>query len=369
MGSMNRMTRTGETMRRTPSEQVVVITGASSGIGRAAAYAFAARGAKLVLAARSARTLAEVAGECQQRGGRAVAVPTDVSDETAVQALARRAVEEFGRIDAWVNAAAVWSYGRFEDTPGPVFRQIVDTTLFGQVYAARAVLPQFRSQGHGVLVNIASLYGRLSAPYVSPYVASKWGLVGFSEVLRQELRGTRGIAVVTVLPGSVDTPIYRHAANYIGRQIRPLPPVISADRVVAAVVRAVDRPQAEIIVGQTHRVGAWVHQLVPRLYDRLVGPVIHHGVLRNAPAGPNDGTVFTPDPHTNTIDDGWRAYDHRLLGRTFTVALGLGAATIAARRVPLERTKSENGRWRGREKRRRTYRAALRRRFHAITDH
>jgi NAD(P)-dependent dehydrogenase (short-subunit alcohol dehydrogenase family) len=189
-----------------------------------------------VLAARNAHTLAEVAGECQQRGGRAVVVPTDVSDETAVQALARRAVEEFGRIDAWVNAAAIWSYGRFEDTTGPVFRQIVDTTLFGQVYAARAVLPQFRSQGHGVLVNIASLYGRLSSPYVSPYVTSKWGLVGFSEVLRQELRDTAGIAVVTILPGSVDTPIYRHAANYIGEQIRPLPPVISADRVVAAVV-------------------------------------------------------------------------------------------------------------------------------------
>jgi NAD(P)-dependent dehydrogenase (short-subunit alcohol dehydrogenase family) len=107
-----------------------------------------------------------VAAECQQRGGRAVAVPTDVSDETAVQALARRAVEEFGRIDAWVNAAAVWSYGRFQDTPGPVFRQIVDTTLFGQVYAARAVLPQFRHHGRGVLVNIASLYSRLSSPYV-----------------------------------------------------------------------------------------------------------------------------------------------------------------------------------------------------------
>jgi short-subunit dehydrogenase len=213
-----------------------------------------------------------------------------------------------------------------------VFRQIVETTLFGQVYAARAVLPQFRSQGHGVLVNIASLYGRLSSPYVSPYVTSKWGLVGFSEVLRQELRDTSGIAVVTILPGSVDTPIYRHAANYIGRQIRPLPPVISADRVVAAVVRAVDHPQAEIIVGQTHRVGAWAHQVVPRLYHRLMGPIIHHGALRNAPADPNDGTVFTPDPQTNTIDDGWRKHDHRLLARNLAVALGLGAAITAARR-------------------------------------
>lgn len=126
-------------MSRKAGQQVVVITGASSGIGRGVAHAFAARGADVVLAARSAQTLAEVARECQERGGRGLAVPTDVSDEAAVQGLARRAVDEFGRIDVWVNAAAVWSYGRFEDTPGPVFRQVVDTTLFGQVYAARAV--------------------------------------------------------------------------------------------------------------------------------------------------------------------------------------------------------------------------------------
>ncbi len=93
-----------------------------------------------------------------------LAVPTDVGDEAAVRVLARGAVERFGRIDAWVNAAAVGSYGLFEDTPGPVFRQIVNTTLFGQAHAARAVLPQFRSQGNGVIVNIGSLCGRLFSP-------------------------------------------------------------------------------------------------------------------------------------------------------------------------------------------------------------
>ncbi len=338
-------------MSRAASEQVIVITGASSGIGRGVAHAFAARGASVVLAARSAQSLADVADECRERGGRPLVVPTDVSDKAAVQALARRAVEEFGHIGAWVNAAAVWSYGRFEDTPAPVFRQIVETTLFGQVHAARAVLPQFRSQDHGVLVNIASLYGRLSSPYVSPYVTSKWGLLGFSEVLRQKLRDTPDIAVVTILPGAVDTPIYRHAANYMGRQIRPLPPVISAERVVAAVVRGVGHPQAEIIVGQTHRVGAWAHQLVPRLYDRLVGSVIDHGALRKAPADPHDGTVFIPDPRANGVSDGWREHDRRLVGKALTVALGLGAAATAAGRSRLlERTASGNP-WRARQER------------------
>jgi hypothetical protein len=115
--------------------------------------------------------------------------------------------------------------------------------------------------------------------------------------------------------------------------------VISPERVVAAVVRAVDHPQAEIIVGQTHRVGAWAHQLVPRLYDRLVGPVIDHGALRKASADPHDGTVFIPDPKTNAISDGWRKHDHRLVGKALTVALGLGAvATAAGRTRLLERT-------------------------------
>jgi short-subunit dehydrogenase len=315
---------------RAADPQVVVVTGASSGIGRGVAHAFAARGASVVLAARSAQTLEEVAAECRQRGGRGLVVPTDVSDEAAVEALARRAVEEFGRIDAWVNAAAVWSYGRFEDTPGPVFRQIVDTTLFGQVHAARAVLPQFRAQRHGVLVNIASLYGRVSSPYVSAYVASKWGLIGFSEVLRQELRDAQGIAVCLILPGAVDTPIYRQAANYVGREIRPLPPVVSPQRVVAAVVRAVDSPKAEFIVGQTHHLGAWAHQLVPRLYDRVVGPLVDRFALRSAPSHEHEGNVFTSNPSLHAVDDNWRRHDHRRIKRVLTAGAGVTVAVRAA---------------------------------------
>lgn len=301
--------------RRPGSSKVVVITGASSGIGRGAARAFAARGDAVVLVSRSQESLDEVAGECSATGARTLVVPTDVSDEEAVQRVVVRAVEEFGRIDAWVNSAAVWSYGRFEDTPSEVFRQIVETTMFGQIHGARAVLPQFRAQGRGALVNVASLYGRLSSPYVAPYVTSKWGLVGFSEVLRQELRDAPGITVSTILPGAVDTPIYRHAANYVGRDIRPLPPVTSPERVVSAIVRAVDRPKAEIVVGQTQRLGVWAHHLAPRLYDRLVAPMVHIGALRNTPKDTHDGNVFRPDPDPNSVDDGWRSHDHRRFGQ------------------------------------------------------
>ncbi|MGD9485389.1 SDR family NAD(P)-dependent oxidoreductase [Streptomyces sp. TRM70308] len=197
--------------------QVVVITGASSGIGRGAPQAFADRGASVVLAARSEQALAEVARECEKRGGRALAVPTDVSDEAAVQMLAQRAVEGLGRINVWVNAAAVWSYGRFEDTSGSVFRQAVEATLFGHVHAARAVLPQCRAQGHECGSTSVPCTGGLRS-VCRAVRHGEMGLLGFSEVLRQEIRDVPGITVCTILPGAVDT-----TAPYSPPAPRPTP--------------------------------------------------------------------------------------------------------------------------------------------------
>lgn len=310
----------------------MVVTGASSGVGRAVAHAFAARGDHVVLAARSAQSLAEVAQECRQRGGTGLAVPTDVTDQAAVHALAESAVDHLGRIDVWVNAAAVWSYGRFEDTTEAVFRQVLETTFMGQVNGARAALPHFRAQGRGTLVTIASIYGLVSSPYVAPYVAAKWALVGFSEVLRQELRGEPAIAVCTVLPGTVDTPIYRHAANTVGRELRPLPPVVSPERVAAAVVRLADRPRSRTVVGRTQHAGVWLHRLAPGLYDRVVGPAVRLLTLRRRRVEPHDGTVFHPDTPSNAVRDGWRAHDGRLLGAAGAAVGGAVWVTALVRR-------------------------------------
>ena len=308
----------------------MVVTGASSGIGRATAHAFAARGDAVVLAARSASTLHEVAEECRAAGGRALVVPTDVTDPAAVQALVGRAVQEYGRIDVWVGAAASWSLGRFEDTPADVFRQSLETTFFGHVHAARALLPQLRSQGHGVIVHIVSVYGRLATPHVASYVAAKWGLAGFSEVLRHELRDAPGIAVCTVLTGSVDTPIYRHAANYTGRRIRPVPPVLRPERVAEAVVRLADRPRPEVVVGRVHHLAAWTHDRAPWLYDRFI-PAVDAVMVGRWPATPHDGTVLEPSPATNAVGGGWRRHDRRVVVGAGMVGLALASGVRRVR--------------------------------------
>jgi NAD(P)-dependent dehydrogenase (short-subunit alcohol dehydrogenase family) len=144
-------------MPRELGDSVVVITGASSGIGRAAARAFAERGARVVLAARSGGSLREVAKVCEAAGGQALVVPTDVTDEEAVRELARKSIEGFGRIDTWVNNAGVMAYGYLEEVPSGAYRQVIETNLFGQIHGSRTVVPYFKEQGSGVLINMSSM--------------------------------------------------------------------------------------------------------------------------------------------------------------------------------------------------------------------
>ena len=182
----------------------------------------------MVLAARSEGSLREAADECEAAGVRALVVPTDVADEEAVEELARRSVEEFGRIDTWVNNAGVMVYGRFEDIPTEVYRRAIETNLFGEIHGSHAALLRFREQGEGVLVNMSSVWGRLTSPHVSSYVTSKFAIRAFSEYLRQEFAGDQGIDVVTILPQSVNTPVFRQAGN--PRQLLYVPGVRDISR-------------------------------------------------------------------------------------------------------------------------------------------
>ncbi len=197
-------------------------------------------------------------------------------------------------------------YGQLEEVPSEVYRQVIETNLFGQIHGARTVVPYFKEQGSGVLINVASMWSKISSPYVSPYVTSKFGLLGFSECLRQALHEWKDIHVCTILPVSVDTPIFRHAGNYTGQGARPIPPVLDPDRVVKQILRNARRPRPETTVGATGYLLTWAHAATPKLYDFLVPYVFDRSAFGSEPAGKGPGNVFEPMPEWNQITGGWR---------------------------------------------------------------
>ena len=295
-------------MPRDLSNSVVVVTGASSGIGRATAQAFAAAGASVVLAARREPPLRDAAADCERRGGGALAVPTDVRDPAAVQHLAEQARNMFGGIDVWVNNAGVTLLGRFEDAPADLWREVVEVNLFGYVNGVRAALPELRRRGGGTLVNVGSVNSRVGAPYASAYVASKFAVRGFSECLRDELRG-EAIDVCTVLPASIDTPLFQHAANFAGRAIKPLRPVLRPERVAAAIVRAARRPRREIVVGLSGRQLIALHDLARPVFDRVMSRNVEREHFLERPADPSPGNLREPVADWTGVSGGWKEGD------------------------------------------------------------
>ncbi|WP_410814019.1 SDR family NAD(P)-dependent oxidoreductase [Micromonospora sp. 067-2] len=282
--------------------RVVVIVGATSGIGRATAQAFAERGDRLVLAARAAQTLAEVRTECAAVD--VLTVPTDVTEPGALDALADAAIDRFGHIDVWVHTAAVMAYGRFDELPERVFDQVVRTDLLAAASAARVALRHFRATGAGTLILTGSVLGYITAPYMSAYVTSKWGLRGLARAVQQELRDSPEIRLCLVNPGSVDTPVYQQAANYLGRIGRPPPPISGPQRVARAIVDCVDRPRREISVGRLNVVMRAGFTLLPGLYDVLVEPLMRLAGVSGRPVDAHDGSVFAPNPAGEAVRGG-----------------------------------------------------------------
>jgi short-subunit dehydrogenase len=308
---------------------VIVVTGASSGIGRATAVELARRGAKLVLVARREDVLAEVAREC---GGEGVLVaPADVSDAAAVERVAERAVAEFGRIDGWVNNAGVTMFGRLVDVPLDDVRRVLDVNLMGQVHGARAALPRMIAQGSGVLVNVSSILGVIAQPYGSAYTMSKFAVRGLSISLREELRlsGVKGVHVSTVLPAAIDTPVYASAANHSGRRVGPPPPVYRPERVAATIVAQLRRPRRQVVSGGVlGRLFVAQHRLAPGLTEYLLGREVDLTLRRSDPPVPaTSGSLYEPAPGPTTPAGGWHGLRRE---RVRTAALVLAAVGVTA---------------------------------------
>jgi short-subunit dehydrogenase len=319
--------------RRTSAPQVVVVVGASSGIGRATALAFAKRdGSRLVLAARNQPALEEVAEKCRSFGSSVLVVPTDVSEAEQVRELVTAAVRGYGRIDVWVGCAAVTAYGLIEDTPVEVLRKQTETNYLGWVYSTKAVLPVFRQQRSGHFILIGSIYSKIATPLMAGYLSSKHAAWGFTETLRQELRGS-GIHVSAVLPATIDTPLYQHAANYTGRSLHAIPPVVAVDRVARAVLALTRKPRNQVVVGQVQRTLIGLHAMSPRLSDTVARAGLFHIATRSEPVARSDGNVFEPDAAVTSIEGGWRwSAPRRMLVVAGTLAaVGWGTRWIRSR--------------------------------------
>lgn len=285
-------------MGRDLEGKVVVLTGASSGIGREAALQLARQGCRLVLAARRAEDLEDTARRCRiegaEVGGDALAVVTDVSREEDVERLVRSALDAFGRIDVWVNNAGVTLFALLEQATFEEHRRVIETNLFGAMMAARAVIPVFRAQGAGVMVNVGSVLSQVGQPFVPSYTISKFGLRGLSEVLRVELADEPAIQICTLLPYAVDTPHFQSGANQRGRRARAMPPVQSPEDVAAALIDLIERPRRELHVPRVARLGLAFHALLPQTAERLLLHALRRWHFDDVPQPRTEGNLRHP---------------------------------------------------------------------------
>jgi NAD(P)-dependent dehydrogenase (short-subunit alcohol dehydrogenase family) len=254
---------------------VVAVTGASAGIGRACALAFAREGAKVAVAARRRDRLDALVAEIEAAGGSALAQGVDVAEERDVRAFVEAIRTKLGRLDVLVNNAGYGVHGRVEATPAEAFERLMRVNYLGTVHGCRAAVPLMKAQGGGVIINVSSIVGHRALPGGSAYAASKAAQISLTESLRVELRGT-GVHVCSVHPISTVTEFHEVAARESTRGVGPMGPQQSAEAVARAIVRCARRPRPEVYPSFASRAIVWLNALAPGLVDWLAW----HGARR-----------------------------------------------------------------------------------------
>jgi short-subunit dehydrogenase len=290
-------------------DQAIVVTGASSGIGLVTAKKAARHGAAVVLAARNERDLRDAVAEIRQFGGRAILVVADVSNPRDVESIAASAVGAFGRIDTWVNNAAVAVYGRLMELSLEEMRQQFDINYWGVVHGARVAVPYLRIEG-GALINVGSVLSDRAIPLQGNYSAAKHAIKGFTDALRMELEDDGApISVTLIKPSSIDTPFFDKARSHLGVEPQPVPPVYAPDLVAEAILAAAQRPVRDLIVGGSGRLLS-MSSLAPRTADAYMERKLFDSQKTDKPVLGRADNLFGPVTH----DGGERG--HNWEGRT-----------------------------------------------------
>lgn len=325
-------------------DQVIVITGASSGIGLTTARMAARAGAKLVLAARTEEPLEQLESEIRAQGGEAVYVVADVTKQEDVHRIAETAEHRFGRIDTWINNAGGSVYGRIMDVPLEEQRMLFEVNYWGIVYGSRVAVEHLRKRG-GALINLGSVASDRAVPLQGAYSASKHAVKAFTDSLRSELeKDNVPISVTLIKPTAIDTPFFRHAENYMDQQPAEPSPMYAPETVAKAILRAAHTPVRDILVGGLATAQSMMGRIFPRIGDKFVNAALFRGQKDNRPSLPGENQIFhrpsgelreRGDYDRMTLERSWytEIASRPVLASVMAVGAGIAAAALMKRRV------------------------------------
>lgn len=289
-------------------DQVIVLTGASSGIGLTTARLAAQRGARLVLAARGEAALRELVDEIQSRGGEAIAVVCDVGNFDDVKRLRDAAIERFGGFDTWINDAGLGMFGKILDVPVEDMKKLFDTNVWGVVHGSIVAAEHFKGREdrrfHGSIINLGSIVSYQAIPLQGPYVASKHAVKGFTDSLRMELEHDGlPVNVALIMPAAINTPYAEHAPNYMDVKPTLPPPVYSPETVARALLHAATHRTRDLTVGGAMKPATSLGNVLPRVVDGLMKGLMFSAQRTDEPAGRSRNGLTAPSGELHERSD------------------------------------------------------------------
>ena len=319
-------------------DQVIVITGASSGIGLATALRAAKKGARVVLASRNGEALAKIEQQIKDEGGEAIHVVADVGKQSDVNKISDAALGRFGGFDTWVNDAGVSIYGRLEEVSDEDNRRLFDTNFWGLVYGSLAAAQHLKSREGGAIINIGSVLSDVAIPIQGMYSASKHAVKGFTDALRLELEEEQApISVTLIKPAAINTPYTQHARNYMDQEPTLPPPVYQPEEVADAILYAAAHPQRDIFIGSGGKFMSSLNKYAPNAMDWYSETLLVDQQKKNEPARHHEGSLHHPGQDGEIYGN----YDGHAMKSIYTrskinpVITGVAIATASAAALAL----------------------------------